>query len=80
MSVTEKLASDYGKALSDDDVLKYRSRVGGLQYLTLTQSNISFVVKFFCQYLSKSTNIHWEAVKQILRYAKGMVSTRPYIW
>ncbi|KAL7615159.1 hypothetical protein Lser_V15G07957 [Lactuca serriola] len=44
ISVTEKLAHDYGKALSDDDVFKYRSLVGGLQYLTLTRPNISFAV------------------------------------
>ena len=79
ISVTEKLAHDYGKALSDDDVFKYRSLVGGLQYLTLTRPNISFAVNKVCQYLSKPTNIHWEAVKRILRYIKGTVSTGLYI-
>lgn len=53
MSVTEKLAHYYGKAISDDDVFKYRSLVGGLQYLTLTRPNISFAVNKVCQYLSK---------------------------
>lgn len=71
MSVTDKRACDYGKALSDDDVFIYRSMVGGLQYLTLTHPYISFSVNKVCQYLSIPTGIHWEAVKCILRYIKG---------
>jgi hypothetical protein len=36
MSVTDKLSRESGQALSADDTLKYRSMVGGLQYLTMT--------------------------------------------
>ncbi|GKA17967.1 retrotransposon protein, putative, ty1-copia subclass [Tanacetum coccineum] len=75
MSVTDKLARDSGTILSDDDAFKYRSMVGGLQYLTLTRPDISFAVNKVCQYLSKPTNIHWEAVKRILRYIKGTINT-----
>ena len=71
MSVTEKLSLKYGTPLSDDEIFKYRSLVGGLQYLTLTRPNISFVVNKVCQCLSKPTNVHWEAVKRILRYVRG---------
>lgn len=67
MFVTYKLACDYGKALGEDDAFQYRSMVGGLQYLTLAQLDISFDVNKVGQYLSKPTNIHWEAVKRILR-------------
>lgn len=52
----------------DDDACKYRSMVSGLQYLTLTQPDISFAVNKVCHYLSRPTDIHWEAVKRILRY------------
>ncbi|XP_023768393.1 uncharacterized mitochondrial protein AtMg00810-like [Lactuca sativa] len=75
MSVIEKLASNYGRPLAEEDVFKYRSMFGGLQYLTLTRPDISFAVNKVCQYLSKPTDLHWEAVKRILRYVKGIVST-----
>jgi histone deacetylase 1/2 len=68
---SERLALDTGTALSTDDAFGYRSVVGGLQYLTLTRPDISFVVNKVCQYLSQPTDAHWEAVKRILRYVKG---------
>jgi histone deacetylase 1/2 len=75
MSVTDKLSRESGQALSADDTLKYRSMVGGLQYLTLTRPDLSFAVNKVCQFLAQPTNVHWEAVKRILRYVKGTVST-----
>ena len=75
MSVQDKLSSVQGTALSDADAFIYRSAVGGLQYLTLTRPDISFAINKVCQYLSKPTTVHWEAVKRILRYVKGTVST-----
>ena len=60
-----------GRPLSADDSFWYRSVVGGLQYLTLTRPDISFAVNKVCQFLSQPTNVHWEAVKRILRYVKG---------
>ncbi|CAM8936114.1 unnamed protein product [Rhodiola kirilowii] len=75
LSTTEKLAKDIGQLLGDDDTSKYRSMVGGLQYLTLTRPDISFAVNKVCQYMSKPTETHWEAVKRILRYVKGTIDT-----
>lgn len=74
MSVQEKLSSDQSTALGDADAFLYRSVVGGLQYLTLTRLDISFAVNKVCQYLSKPTTVHWEAVKRILQYIKGTVN------
>jgi histone deacetylase 1/2 len=75
MAVQEKLSANQGDVLGPDDTFAYRSAVGGLQYLTLTRPDISFAVNKVCQYLSKPTTVHWEAVKRILRYVKGTVST-----
>ncbi|CAM8893628.1 unnamed protein product [Rhodiola kirilowii] len=75
MSATEKLVRDSGQPLNDKDVTKYRSMVGGLLYLTLTRPDISFAVNKVCQYVSKPTDDHWEAVKRILRYVKGTIDT-----
>ncbi|CAM8884320.1 unnamed protein product [Rhodiola kirilowii] len=75
LSVTEKLSRDVGCPLDSNDALKYRSMVGGLQYLTLTRPDISFAVNKVCQYLSNPTDVHWEAVKRILRYVKGTLDT-----
>lgn len=75
MLVTDKLARNLGMFLNDEDTFKYRSVVGGLQYLTLTRPDIAFPVNKVCQYLSKPTNVHWKAVNRILRYVKGTITT-----
>jgi histone deacetylase 1/2 len=72
---TEQLARDTGTTLSSDDAFRYRSVVGGLQYLTLTRPDVSFAVNKVCQFLSQPTDAHWEAVKRILRYVKGTLDT-----
>ena len=59
----------------DDDCTNYRSVVGALQYLTLTRPDISFAVNKVCQFLHSPTTTHWSAVKRILRYVKGTLST-----
>jgi histone deacetylase 1/2 len=75
MSVTDKLSSTLGTPLNGDDAFRYRSIVGGLQYLTLTRPDISFAVNKVCQFLSNPTDQHWEAVKRILRYIRGTTTT-----
>jgi hypothetical protein len=72
---SEKLSRHGGTLLHTDDAFRYRSVVGGLQYLTLTRPDISFAVNKVCQYLSQPTEVHWEAVKRILRYVKGTLDT-----
>jgi hypothetical protein len=70
LSTSEKLSAFEGVPLGPKDSTHYRSVVGGLQYLTLTRLDISFSVNKVCQYLHVPTDIHWAAVKRIVRYIK----------
>jgi histone deacetylase 1/2 len=74
MTSTEKLSSLDGTLLSTEEATRYRSLVGGLQYLTMTRPDLSFSVNKVCQYLHAPTSAHWSAVKHILRYIKGTIS------
>jgi hypothetical protein len=75
LAVSETLSRNTGTLLNSDDSHRYRSVVGGLQYLTLTWLDISFAVNKVCQFLSQPTDVHWESVKRILRYVKGTLTT-----
>jgi histone deacetylase 1/2 len=73
LSSTEKLSLTDGSPLGANDITKYRSIVGALQYLTLTRPDISFSVNKVCQYLHAPTTAHWTAAKRILRYVQGTI-------
>jgi histone deacetylase 1/2 len=75
MSTSDMLSRHTSDILAVDHASSYRSLVGGLQYLTLTRPDISFAVNKVCQFLAAPTTAHYEAVKRILRYVKGTVST-----
>jgi histone deacetylase 1/2 len=70
MTVVDKLSAHEGVQLSADAATRYRSVVGGLQYLTLTRPDLSFAVNKVCQYLHEPRSSHWSAVKRILRYVR----------
>ena len=72
-TATQKLSKLDGKSLSDPSL--YRSMVGTLQYITLTQPDISFAVNQACQFLQNPTEVHMMAVKRILRYLKGTITS-----
>jgi hypothetical protein len=71
MSATEKLSKHQGTILNEEEQFRYRSVVGGLQYLTLTRPDLSFAVNKVCQFIQNPTDAHWSAVNRILRYIKG---------
>ncbi|XP_073351755.1 uncharacterized protein [Aegilops tauschii subsp. strangulata] len=71
---SEKLSAFEGQPLKEEEITKYMSAVGALQYLTLTRPDISFAVNKVCQYLHAPTIVHWTAVKRIVRYIRYTVS------
>lgn len=52
----------------------YRITVGALEYLSITRPDIAFSMNKVCQFIHKPTDIHWTAVKRILRYLKHTIS------
>lgn len=73
MVVSEKLAMNVGDVLDGETSTRYKSIVGGLQYSTLTRSDLAFVVNKVCQYLHCPTTVHYTPVKRILRYVSGTI-------
>jgi histone deacetylase 1/2 len=74
MSSSEKLSSYEGVPLQADDVTRYKSVVGALQYLTMTRLDISYSVNKVCQYIHAPTSVHWTTVKRIIRYLRHTMS------
>ncbi|XP_028074887.1 uncharacterized protein LOC114277205 [Camellia sinensis] len=52
----------------------YRSLVGALQYLTITQLDLAFAVNTACQFMQSPLNCHFAVVKRLLRYLKGTLA------
>ena len=64
-----KLVPRQGEPLRDPE--RYRRLVGKLNYLTITQPDISFPVSVVSQFLQSPCDNHWDVVIHILRYIKG---------
>lgn len=71
-----KLTLEFGNIIAACS--KYRRFVGKLNYLIVTQPDISFLVDVVSQFMSSLTTVHWEALVWILRYSKG--APRRGIW
>jgi histone deacetylase 1/2 len=75
MSLSKRLCSVHGDALSSEEATRYRTLVGGQQYLTMTKPDLSFVVNKVCQYLHEPRTPHLSAVKRILRYVHHTIDS-----
>jgi hypothetical protein len=51
--------------------MKYRSIVGALQHITLTQLDISYSMNKVSQFSHAPSTLHWMSVKRIMRYLRG---------
>ncbi|PKU75882.1 Retrovirus-related Pol polyprotein from transposon TNT 1-94 [Dendrobium catenatum] len=49
----------------------FRNLIGSLQYLTLTRPDIQYTVQQLSQHMHKPLNLHFEALKRLLRFIKG---------
>ncbi|XP_024187996.1 uncharacterized mitochondrial protein AtMg00810-like [Rosa chinensis] len=67
-----QMLKNEGTLLSNPSL--YRSIVGALQYLTFTRPDIAFAVNTFCQFMYVRTDVHYAAVKRILRYLQGTLA------
>ncbi|GJY32018.1 ribonuclease H-like domain-containing protein, partial [Tanacetum coccineum] len=63
---TESKLGPEGTPISDPTL--YWSLVGGLQYLTFTRPDLSYVVQQICLYMHDPREPHLAALKRILRY------------
>jgi hypothetical protein len=70
LMATGQVSSKFGGEQMDDPQL-FCSIVGALQYVTITRSDISFVVNRVSQFMHSPNLSYWSAVKRILRYLKG---------
>ena len=52
---------------------EYRQVVGALQYCTITRPDISYSVNQLCQFMHSPRELHWIAIKRVLRYLKGTI-------
>jgi hypothetical protein len=74
MTPYDKLTSDGGSLLSADEATRYRSIVGGLQYLVITRPDLAYAVNRVCQFLHAPRATYWTAVKCILRFVRLTLS------
>jgi hypothetical protein len=73
LSTSERLSAHAREKLGPIDSRNYRSLVGGLQYLTLTRPDLSFLVNKVRQFLHAPMSLHLTAAKCILWYVKGTI-------
>ncbi|KAF0924771.1 hypothetical protein E2562_014570 [Oryza meyeriana var. granulata] len=55
------------------DAMEYRRIIGCLRYLLHTRPDMSFAVGVASRFIERPTVMHHKAVKQILRYLKGII-------
>ena len=53
--------------------IHYREAIGSLMYAVIgTQPEIVYAVSYLARFMANPGHAHWEAVKHVIRYLKGM--------
>ncbi|CAM8948128.1 unnamed protein product [Rhodiola kirilowii] len=72
MDPSVKLLPNTGEAVSQ---LEYSKVIGCLMYaMTSTRPDIAYAVGELSRYTSNHSNLHWEAIKRVLKYLKGTMN------
>lgn len=71
MSTVSSFKLSDGSASADPTM--FRQLVGALQYLSITRPDISFAINKLSQFMHKPSQLHWQALKRIVRYLKGTI-------
>ncbi|CAL2268722.1 unnamed protein product [Prunus armeniaca] len=71
LSTTTTLVLNDGATPTDATL--FRSLISGLQYLSLTRPDIAFAVNKLSQFMYWPSELHWTALKCLLRYLKGTI-------
>ena len=66
---SSKLSKHIGTPLDNGKI--YRQIIRALQYATITRPDIAYSVNKLCQYMHIPTDLHWKALKWLLRYIQG---------
>jgi hypothetical protein len=66
MEVNVKYRSEEGNLLADPTV--FRRLVGSLNYMTITQPDISFAIQQVSQFMQTPRHLHLAVVRRIIRY------------
>ena len=69
MQSSSSLSKLAGTPLPKGDV--YRQIIGALQYATITRPDIAYSVNKLYQFMHYPMDIHWKALKRLLRYIQG---------
>lgn len=73
-----KLSSEDSDLLSNPS--EYRRVVRAFQYCTISHLDIVYPVNQLCQFMHNPRELHWIAIKHVLRYLKGSIDYGLYSW
>ncbi|KAG8493453.1 hypothetical protein CXB51_010754 [Gossypium anomalum] len=77
VSFPKLVAADDSPSFADGHL--YRSVVGMLQYVCIIRPDLSFCVNKLSQYMNSPSELHWKAIKRVLRYLLGTIDHGLYL-
>jgi hypothetical protein len=72
MNLKQKFSKNDG--INKVDEGQYRSLIRCLMYLTITRSDIAFVVSLLSRFMHCASELHLQGAKRIVRYIKGIIN------